>query len=107
VFLKDLECFFRWKDVLQVAHIKQIDNLPWSEIKKKTPQRKPTCLGPKVEARVGERSQRQMHNTFVGSKPAELRVLGKLTRNRSEIRHQFFDLAPDEAGTEHCGSLAN
>ena len=48
-----------------------------------------------------------MHNTFVGSEPAELRVLGELTGKLSEVRHQIFDFAPDQAGPEHFGSLAN
>ena len=48
-----------------------------------------------------------MDNTFVGSEPAKLRVLGKLMGNLSELCHQFFDFASDKAGTQHPGSFAN
>jgi hypothetical protein len=93
--------------VLQVAQVEQVNNLLWSEIKQKTPQRKPTCLGPKVEAGIGEGRQRQVYNTFMGPEPAELRVLRELTGNLSEVCHQLFDFPSDKVGAEHFGSLTN
>ena len=63
--------------VFEIAQVEQVHDFFASRSRSSRHRWHAAALGPQIKARVGERSERQVNYAFVGTQPAELRMLRK------------------------------
>ncbi len=95
--------------VFQIAQIEQIHHLLGRQIEEQTPERQTSCLGPEIEAGVGDGGQRQMDHALVRTQPAPARMIGDGLEDDAKLGHQRFNLATDQRQShllDHATDLA-
>src|SRR5258708_4721998 len=91
VLSQELECCFCREFVVEIGKVERGDDFFGRKIEQQFPQRDTASFGPQVPAGVCDRSERQLHDTFVRTEPAELLFISHLTLEYAKPRHELFD----------------